>query len=143
MAVYFTAPEGAEAAEVYQISRKREMSRSIDFWISAEEYWNKVILVSDTEGERERTGERVEIPGPLGDFVRRYRLRVPEAAAGFRGDWRVKGAALWFVYGDVYYVLNPGVIGASQEVFDALANDMKRDLERIGCPVANYQGMID
>ena len=58
-------------------------------------------------------------------------------------DWPVKRAAIYFMYDNKSYIIYPEHIGASEEVFEVLSDDMINDLYRVGARYMFYSGMLD
>lgn len=58
-------------------------------------------------------------------------------------SWYVKGACLYFTYNGDYYVMGPGSIDVTPEIFDCLSRALEDALYDIGAYDTFYAGMID
>lgn len=66
-----------------------------------------------------------------------------EAAHIEQPDWYVKYAAVYFTYQGKHYVVRPGRLDCSGEVFERLADDMIDRLYELGAYDMFYSGMLD
>ena len=66
-----------------------------------------------------------------------------EAAHIEQPGWYVKYAAVYFAYQGKYYVVGPGRLDCSGEVFERLADDIIDRLYEMGAYDMFYSGMMD
>ena len=57
--------------------------------------------------------------------------------------WPAKRAEIYFMYKRKSYVISPGCIDTTDEIFEVLSNDIIDDLYRVGAYCMFYAGMLD
>lgn len=58
-------------------------------------------------------------------------------------DWYVKGAALYFTYGNEFYVIEPGCVDTTAGRFDRISRELEDALYEVGAYDMFYAGMMD
>ena len=118
--------------ETKQIGEREEMSMDKTIGYMAEKYWE----IGINNRFRRESGE----PDEFGEMFDRYRKK---AAGEKQPEWYVKGAAVYYTYKDEVYVVKPGRLACSNEVFECLSDGLIESMYKLGAYDMFYSGEMD
>ena len=85
-----------------------------------------------------------ELPERLENFINRWRNIAIEYKRNFiLHEWHIKCASIRFVIYGGYYVIYPGDLKVSSELFEYMSREIESDLWDMGAEYVTYTGMID
>lgn len=85
-----------------------------------------------------------ELPGRLDNFIKRWRNIAIEYKRSFiPPKWNIKCSSIRFVIYGGYYVIYPGNLKVSSELFEYMSREIESDLWDMGAEYVTYTGMID
>lgn len=131
MAIYFGQLEENEQKEKTLLISNDGKNRQI--WMSNREWTCPKEIISAGS----------EMPDEVLLLLDKCSKDVDKIREDFQYDWDIKHAAVEFIYGDVFYQLQPSAIAATQEQFDYFSKSIQNDLKEIGCPYTAYRGFLD
>ena len=131
MAIYFGQLEENEQKEKTMLISNDGKNQQI--WMSNREWTCPKEIISAGS----------EMPDEVLLLLDKWSKDVDKIREDFQYDWDIKHAAVEFIYGNVFYKLQPSAIAATQEQFDYFSKSIQNDLKEIGCPYTAYRGFLD
>ena len=129
MSIYYKKPEDKDT---WQVSWK-ERANKCDIWMSSEQWLHPIIIEKDLSN----------VPPLIVENIIKWQKEVKIKKKGFYREWYIKYASIKFIYQDEFYQLFPGVVGATNELFESVSRQIERDLKDIESTLTIYTGMLD